>query len=170
MMDVKITKLINAQINKELYSAYLYVFFANHFTEAGLIGFANWYTVQAQEERDHAMLMIRYLQNNEIPVKLEAVDRPEADTGSHLAVIKAGLAHEQFVTASIYEIYDAAQAVKDHRTVQFLDWFVKEQAEEETAATELIRKMELFGADLQGLYLLDKELGARTYAPPSLVL
>ena len=170
MFDAKVAKLLNEQINKELYSAYLYVYFANHFTEAGLIGFANWFTVQAMEERDHALLFIRYMQNNEQPVALDAIAKPEANTKTHLDVLKEGLTHEQFVTASIYAIYELAHTLKDFRTMQFLDWFVKEQGEEETNATELIRKMELFGADTQGLYLLDKELGARTYAPPSLVL
>ncbi|MEA4999601.1 MAG: ferritin [Candidatus Limiplasma sp.] len=170
MFDAKVTKLLNEQINKEFYSAYLYLAFANHFTDAGLIGYANWYTVQAQEERDHAMLFIKYMQNNDLPVTLEALAKPEADMSSHLSVIKEGLAHEQFVTASINAIYEAAQGVKDFRTMQFLDWFIKEQAEEETNATEQIRKYELFGADAQGLFLLDKDLGMRTYAPPSLVL
>ena len=170
MLDAKVSKLLNEQINKEFYSAYLYLMFANHFTDAGLIGFASWYTVQAQEERDHAMLFIKYMQNNEVPITLEALAKPEADTTSHLSVIKEGLKHEQFVTASIYTIYEAAQKAHDHRTVQMLDWFVKEQGEEETNATEQIRKYELFGHDAQGLFLLDKDLGARVYAPPSLVL
>ena len=108
MFDAKVAKLLNEQINKELYSAYLYVYFANHFTEAGLIGFANWFTVQAMEERDHALLFIRYMQNNEQPVTLDAIAKPEANTKTHLDVLKEGLTHEQFVTASIHTIYDAA--------------------------------------------------------------
>ncbi len=170
MFDARVSKLLNEQINKELYSAYLYVHFSNYFTDAGLIGFANWYRVQAMEERDHAMLFIQFMQNNELPVTLEAIAKPEADTSHHLTVLKEGLAHEQFVTASINAIYEVAHDVKDYRTMQFLDWFIKEQAEEETSATEQIRKFELFGNDAQGLFLLDKDLGMRTYAPPSLVL
>ena len=170
MFDAKVVKLLNEQINKEFYSAYLYVHFSNYFTDAGLLGFAHWYSVQAQEERDHALLMIKYMQNNELHIDLDAIAKPEADLSSHLAVLKLGLEHEKFVTASIYSIYDAAHANKDYRTMQFLDWFVREQGEEETIATEEIRKMELFGTDVKGLYLLDKELFARTYAPPSLVI
>lgn len=170
MFDSKVAKLLNEQINKELYSAYLYIHFSNYFTEAGLIGFAHWYQVQAMEERDHAMLFIQYMNNNELPVTLDAIAKPEANTDTYLNVLKEGLAHEQFVTASIYAIYEQAHTIKDFRTMQFLDWFVKEQGEEETNATEQIRKFELFGNDVQGLYLLDKELFARTYAPPSLVL
>ena len=170
MMDAKVSKLLNDQINKEFYSAYLYLLFANYFTEQGLAGFAHWYTVQAQEERDHAMLFIRYLQNNRQPVQLEAIARPEAGLVSHMHVLKAGLAHEQFVTESIHEIYSHANSAKDFRTLQFLDWFVKEQGEEETNAASLIQKLELFGTDAKGLYMVDQELAARVYGPPSLTL
>ena len=84
--------------------------------------------------------------------------------------LKAGLAHEQYVTELIHQIYDAANEVKDYRSMQFLDWFVKEQGEEETNASDLIKKMELFGSDAKGLYMLDQELAARTYTAPSLTL
>ena len=170
MLDAKVSKLLNEQINKEFFSAYLYLMFANHFTDAGLIGFANWYTVQAQEERDHAMLFIKYLQNNSLPVIFEAIAKPESGLVSNLHVLKAGLAHEQFVTESIHTIYDCAYSAKDFRTMQFLDWFVKEQGEEETNASDLIKKLELFGTDAKGLYMVDQALAARVYNPPSLVL
>jgi len=169
-MKERVAKLLNEQINKEFYSAYLYLSFANYFIEQGLNGFANWYQVQAQEERDHAMLITQYMQNNEVPVVYEAIARPAASWADGLEVLKAGLAHEQYVTDSIHNIYDAASEEKDYRTLQFLDWFVKEQGEEEKNAIELIRKMELFGSEAKGLYLLDQELAARIYAPPSLVL
>ena len=170
MIDAKVSKLLSDQVNKEFYSAYLYLLFANYFTEAGLTGFAHWYTVQAQEERDHAMLFIKYLQNNGLPVIFEAIAKPEASLVSHLHVLKAGLAHEQFVTESIHTIYDFAYSAKDFRTMQFLDWFVKEQGEEETNASDLIKKLELFGSDTKGLFMVDQALAARVYNPPSLVL
>ena len=160
MLNEKVSQLLNDQVNKEFYSAYLYLQFSNFYVEQGLAGFANWYKVQAQEERDHAMLMLQYLQNNDVPVTLEANMDP----------LKAGLAHEQYVTSLIHAIYEAAYEARDFRTMQFLDWFVKEQGEEETNATDLIKKMELFGSDPKGLYMLDQELAARTYAAPSLTL
>lgn len=170
MTSKKVSDLLNQQINKEFYSAYLYLDFANYFTEQGLDGFANWYKVQAQEERDHAMLFMQYMQNNSLKVTLEAIENPTTTYTTTMEPLKAGLNHEIFVTESINTIYDAAASEKDFRTTQFLDWFVKEQGEEEKNATDLIRKMELFGNDSKGLYLLDQEMAGRMYTAPSLVL
>ena len=170
MLNQKVHQLLNEQINKELYSAYLYLDFSNYFKAKGLDGFANWYMVQAQEERDHAMLFYTYLQNEGAAVTLEAIAKPDKDLDSHMTVLKAGLEHEQYVTSLINDIYGAAYDVRDFRTMQFLDWFVKEQGEEETNANDLISKMELFGSDAKGLYMLNQELSARVYSAPSLVL
>ena len=170
MLNKKVHELLNQQINKELYSAYLYLDFSNYFKAAGLDGFANWYMVQAQEERDHAMLFYTYLQNENMPVTLEAIAKPDKVLDSHMTVLKAGLEHEEYVTSLINDIYAAAYDVRDFRTMQFLDWFVKEQGEEETNANDMITKMELFGSDPKGLYMLNQELLARAYTPPSLVL
>ncbi|MBQ6713017.1 MAG: ferritin [Selenomonadales bacterium] len=169
-MDKKVADLINQQVNKEFYSAYLYLDFANYFASKGLDGFANWYRIQAQEERDHAMLFFDYLHHNSVDVTLDTIDKPEWNRGEIMDVLKAGLAHEQYVTSLINDIYDAAQQVKDFRTVQFLDWFVKEQGEEEANANDLITKMEMFGTDARGLYLLNSELKARVYVAPSLTI
>lgn len=170
MLDTKVKELLNQQINKEFYSAYLYLDFANYYQAKGLQGFSNWYTVQAQEERDHAMLFLQYMQNNNAMVELEAIEKPGVQMQELMEPLKAGLAHEEYVTGLIHNLYDAAQSVKDFRTMQFLDWFIKEQGEEETNANDLITKMELFGSDPKGLYMLDNELKARVYAAPSLVL
>lgn len=170
MLDKNVKELLNTQINKEFYSAYLYLMFANYYEDEGLSGFNNWYTVQAQEERDHAMLFIQYLQNNGEKIILEAIDKPAVELVSAKAVLAEGLKHEQYVTSLIHTIYDAAYSVKDFRTMQFLDWFVKEQGEEETNADNLVKKFELFGDDPKSLYMLDSELGARVYSAPSLVL
>ena len=170
MLNAKVSELLNQQINKELYSAYLYLDFSNYFSEKGLDGFANWYMIQAQEERDHAMLFYKYLQNNNEKVTLEAIAKPDKSLDSDMTVLKAGLEHEEYVTSLINDIYASAYDVKDFRTMQFLDWFVKEQGEEETNANDLISKMELFGSDPKGLYMLNSELGARVYSAPSLVL
>ena len=169
-MDKKVHELLNQQINKELYSAYLYLDFSNYFKEQGLDGFANRYMIQAQEERDHAMLFYTYLQNENEKVTLEAIAKPDKTFACHMDVLKAGLEHEKYVTSLINEIYGAAYDVRDFRTMQFLDWFVKEQGEEETNANDLITKMELFGSDPRSLYLLNQELSARIYSAPSLVL
>ncbi|MGI5918875.1 MAG: ferritin [Christensenellales bacterium] len=169
-MNKQVASLMNEQINKELYSAYLYLDIANYYADAGLNGFENWFYIQAQEERDHAMLFRTYLLNNEEKITLTAVTEPAQVYDDYLAPLKLTLAHEQTVTASINNIYSAAAEVKDFRAMQFLDWFVKEQGEEEKSASDLIRKFELFGSDAKGLYLLDQELGARVYAAPSLVL
>lgn len=170
MINEKIAGLLNNQINKELYSAYLYLAFANYYTQKGLDGFANWYLIQAQEERDHAMLFMKYMQNNNLTVTLEAIEKPENNYNDNMEPLQGGLEHERYVTDLIHTIYGAAYEAKDFRTMQFLDWFIKEQGEEETNAEALITKMELFGADAKGLYMLNNELGARVYAPPSLVL
>ena len=170
MMNQKVRELLNDQINKELYSAYIYLDFSNYFEERGLDGFANWYFIQAQEERDHAMLFCRYLLNNNEKVELKVIDKPDKALTSDLDVLKAGLEHEILVTSLINNIYAEAYSEKDFRTMQFLDWFVKEQGEEETNANDLITKYELFGSDAKGLYMLNSELKARVYTAPSLVL
>ena len=116
------------------------------------------------------MLFYQYLQNENQVVSLGAIDNPSKKFASHMDVLKAGLEHEKYVTSLINDIYAAAYEVKDFRTMQFLDWFVKEQGEEETNANDLITKMELFGSDPRSLYLLNQELATRVYTAPSLVL
>ena len=170
MLNETVRDLLNQQVNKEFYSAYLYLDFSNYFAARGLDGFANWYKIQAQEERDHAMLFYQYLHNNNAAVTLEAIAKPDVALESDMGVLKAGLAHELYVTGLINDIYAAAYQVKDFRTMQFLDWFVKEQGEEETNANDLISKMELFGSDPKSLYMLNSELAARVYSAPSLVI
>ncbi len=170
MLDKNVKELINTQINKEFYSAYLYLDFSNFYYDKGLDGFAHWYDVQAQEERDHAMLMRQYLINNGEKVNFDAVDKPDKTYNDLEDPLKEGLAHEQYVTSLINKIYKAAVEVDDFRTMQCFDWFVKEQGEEEKNADDLIKKFELFGRDPKGLYALDQELLARVYAAPTLTL
>ena len=107
MMNKKVHELLNQQINKEFYSAYLYLDFSNYFKAKGLDGFANWYMVQAQEERDHAMLMLKYLQLNGEKVTLEAIDKPDKTYTSLMDPLKAGFEHEQYVKSLINTIYAA---------------------------------------------------------------
>ena len=170
MLDKKVVELLNQQVNKEFYSAYLYLDFSNYYYNEGLDGFGNWYKIQAQEERDHAMLFIQYLQNNGEQVVLEAIDKPQIDLTSAKAVLAEGLRHEQYVTGLIHNIYDAAYQCKNFRSMRFLDWFVKEQMEEENNTDSLVQKFEMFGTDPKGLYMLDAELQTRVYAAPSMTV
>ena len=169
-MNEKVAALLNDQINKEFYSAYLYLDMANFYSRKGLDGFANWYEIQEKEEQDHAMLMYQYLHNNDVEVTLEAIAKPDKAFSTLMDPLKAGLEHEKYVTSLINNIYSAAVAVNDFRTTQFLDWFIKEQGEEEKNSTDLITKMELFGDDARSLYMLNSELAGRVYSAPSLVL
>ena len=169
-MNEKVSALLNEQVNKEFYSAYLYLDMANFYTQKGLDGFANWYEIQAKEEQDHAMLMYQYLQNNGEKVTLEAIAKPDKKFETLMDPLTAGLEHEKYVTSLIINIYAAAIEVNDYRTTQFLDWFIKEQGEEEKNSMDLITKMELFGDDARSLYMLNSELAARVYSEPSLTL
>ena len=170
MIDKKIVTLINEQINKEFFSAYLYLDMADYYAHKGLLGYENWFKVQAQEEMAHAMLFRQYLLNNGYAIALTALANPTNKYEDNKAPLLEALKHEQYVTASINAIYEQAMLLKDYRTLQFLDWFVKEQGEEEMNAEENIQKYDLFGADPKSLYLLDKELLTRVFTAPSLVL
>ena len=121
MLNDKIAKLINTQVNKELYSGYLYLDFANYYANEGLDGFEHWYEVQAQEERDHAMMMRRYLIDNGVRVEFEQIAKPDKKFADRTAPLKAGFEHEQYVTSLINNIYAEAFALKDFKTMQFLD-------------------------------------------------
>lgn len=170
MLSEKVASLLNEQIMKELYSAYLYLDMADYYSDEGLAGFENWFYVQAQEEISHAMLIRAYMLNNEEKIKLLPIEAPDEVYHDFGAPLDGALAHEKLVTASIHNLYAAANEAHDYRTVEFLNWFVKEQGEEEKNANDLIRKYQLFGGDPKGLYQLDQEMGTRVYAPPSLTL
>ncbi len=170
MLNKEIARLLNEQINKELFSAYLYMDMANYYADQSLGGFENWFYIQTQEERDHAMLFRQYLLNNGEQVVLTEIAAPNATYSNFRDPLVQALEHEQFVTASINTIYEAAYKEKDFRTIQFLDWFVKEQGEEEKNADDNIKKYDLFAGDSKGLFMLDNEMKARVYAAPSLVL
>ena len=169
-MNNKIAELLNTQINKEFYSAYLYLDISNFYDEQDLDGYANYYMIQAQEERDHALLFVKYMQNNGLKVTLNAIDKPDKVFESILDPLTAALEHEKYVTSLINNIYHEAHEAKDYRTMKFLDWFVNEQMEEEDNADSMVKKYKLFGQDPKGLYLLDQEYAARVYNAPSLVL
>ncbi|MBQ2940148.1 MAG: ferritin [Clostridia bacterium] len=169
-MNEKVIKLLNEQINKELYSAYLYMDMAIFYDALDLDGYANYYTIQAQEERDHALLFMKYMQNNGLKVTLDAIAKPDKVYATVLDPLVAAAEHERYVTALINAIYHEAHENKDYRTMKFLDWFVDEQMEEEDNADSMINRYNLFGQDPKGLYLLDQEYATRVYTAPSLAL
>ena len=142
----------------------------NYYDELDLDGYANYYMVQAQEERDHALLFMKYMQSIGLKVTLEAIEKPDKTFTSVLDPLVIAAEHERYVTELINNIYHEAHQDKDYRTLKFLDWFVDEQREEEESADSMVNRYNLFGSDPRGLYLLDQEYAARTYAPPSLVL
>lgn len=169
MLSKKVADLLRDQVNKEFYSSYLYLEISNYYKTEVLDGFANWYKIQAKEELDHALLIMDYLHNNGETVTLEAIDKPNQAFTDYLSPLNIGLKHERYVTGLIHGIYSAAYEIKDFRTMQFLDWFVKEQGEEEKNSEDLIKKYQMFGGDSKALYMLDNELKERTYsAPPTL--
>lgn len=170
MLTDEVRDLINKQVVFEFYSAYLYLDFANYYQEKGLDGFAHWFEIQEQEERDHALLMRTYLQNNDCKVVFGPIEDPTREYADLEAPLKAALEHERYITNKINTIYQAADKVKDYRTMQFYDWFVKEQGEKEKNITDIIKKYELFGKDPKGLYALNAELLTRVYTAPTLTV
>ena len=167
-LDTNVGNILNLQINKEFYSAYLYLTFADFYEEQGLKGFANWYVIQSQEELAHARILRRYLLDNDWTPTMEAIAKPDLTFTKVVEPIKAAYEHEQFITASINECYAVAQKANDFRTMQLLDWYVKEQGEEEANASDLLKAVELFGGDPKNLYDLDRENAARVYVAPTM--
>ena len=141
-MEDKVYKLLNDQINKELYSAYLYLDMANFYTDRNLDGFAHWFEVQAAEEMEHGMKIYRYLHDNDQKVVLEAIAKPDRTYEALDDPLKAAYEHEQYVTSLIHAIYAAAVEAKDYRTMQFMEWFIAEQCEEEKDAKDLVEKVQ----------------------------
>ena len=160
-MNKRIAAMLNEQITKEYYSAYLYLGISNWFAERDLNGFANWYVKQMGEEQEHAMKLIGYLHDNGEAVTLGALDAPKAEFPAAKDAVTAALAHEKFISGSIEDIYAAALEEKDFRTQIFLQWFITEQCEEEKNAAELLSKLNRYGESAAGLYHLDQELGGR---------
>ena len=167
MINKKVTDALNGQINAETYSAYLYWSMSAALEEMNLPGFASWMRVQAQEEMSHAMKLYGHIIERGGKVVLTAIDAPPTQWDSVNAVFENALAHEQKVTRLINELMDLAMAEKDHAASMFLQWFVTEQVEEEAAAMDILGKLEIAGGTAGGLYMLDKEMGARVFTPPA---
>jgi len=166
MINEKMQTAFCEQINKELYSEYLYLSMKAYFLNLNLNGFATWMDVQVQEEHAHAMGMFDYVIERGGKVELLAIDKPDTNWNSPLDVFKAVLKHEEYVTSRINALMDVAEETKDRAATIFLNWYLKEQVEEEANVGGVLAQLEMIGDDKSGLFALDKELGARTFVAP----
>ena len=164
MFSPGVEKLLNEQIVNEIYSAHLYLSMSAWLRDKNLDGYASWFYIQYKEELDHALIIYNYILNAGGSVELGAIDAPPFEFESLENVLECSLKHEELVTSLIYAIVEAAQKTKDFKTVQFLDWFIKEQVEEEDNASTNIGRLKTFGGDCMGLHTLDQEMGARVYS------
>ena len=167
MLSKNVVDALNEQINREFYSAYLYMAMSSSCTQKGLKGFANWFMVQYHEEMLHTMKMYEYVNLQGGRVILKGLTQPPSDFDTPLDMFKKTLEHEQYITKSINELMELAIREKDHATQIFLHWYVTEQVEEESNDNDIIAKLALIKGDPQGLLLLDKELAARTTTVPT---
>ena len=166
MISEKIENILNEQINKEFYSKYLYLSMQAYFKSLNLNGFVNWMDVQVQEENAHAMGMYDYLSERGGTIELGAIDKPPFQWSSPLEVFEEVLKHEQYVTSRINALMDVAEEVKDRAALSFLDWYLKEQVEEESSVGGVLATLRLIKDDAKALLMLDKDLAARTFVAP----
>lgn len=167
MISEKMTGALNEQINREMYSAYLYMSMSSHCSAIGLKGFANWFMVQYHEEMVHAMKLYEYVLRQAGAVTLKAIAEPPREFKSALDMFEKTLEHERFITASINERMDLAISERDHATQIFLQWYINEQVEEEENDNDIITQLKLIGDNPQGLLMLDRELAGRATTVPT---
>ncbi len=163
MLTEKMLEAINEQINRELYSEYLYLSMAAYLEEEGLSGFSNFMRVQVLEERSHAMKMYDYVLERGGKVILKQIDQPQVDFESALEIFTLALGHEKFISKSINELMDVAIAENDHATRSFLNWFIDEQVEEEASMDTIVSQLKIIGGKGHGLLMMDRELGQRVF-------
>ncbi|WP_353094107.1 ferritin [Tissierella praeacuta] len=161
MASEKLLKELNNQFNFEILSAYHYMGMAAYCSDENMNGFANFFIAQAKEEYSHAMKFYNFIYDMDGRVRTQAIEEPKNDYSSFLEVFKAALQHEKLVTSKIHNLVTMAEEEKSYPTIQFLQWFIEEQLEEENSMKDIIFKLEGIKDNFQGLYLLDKELGAR---------
>ncbi|MEM1578820.1 MAG: ferritin [Archaeoglobaceae archaeon] len=159
----KVVKALNVQLNREIYSAYLYLSMSAYFESLGLKGFASWMKVQWQEELMHAMKFFDYIANRGGRVELYEIETPQKDWASPLEAFEFALEHEKAVTKRISDLVNMAVEERDHATFNMLQWFVNEQVEEEKSFGEIVAKLRLAGNDTRALLFLDSELGQRKF-------
>ncbi|MHC4568716.1 MAG: ferritin [Planctomycetota bacterium] len=158
---------LNEQVNAELFSAYFYLSMESFFKSKNLNGFANWMRVQTQEEMSHAMKIYGFIDERGGRISLKAIDGPQTEWDSPLAVFEAVYEHEQKVTGLINDLVDLAIKEKDHATNSFLQWFVSEQVEEEASADQAVQQLKMIENAPGGIFLFDRELGQRVFSPPA---
>ena len=161
MISKKMEKAINEQMNKEFYSAYLYLAMAAQCENLGLKGFGNWFRVQYTEELTHALKFFEYVNEQGCRVELAAIEKPPVEFKSPLAMFEQSYKHEQYVTQSIHGLVDLAVKEGDHATRSMLNWFVDEQVEEEANAQEIVIQMKMIGPNGSGILYLDGKLAKR---------
>lgn len=167
MLSKNLHEAINAQINAELWSAYLYLAMSMDAEAKGLKGVANWFYVQFQEEQDHARIFMNYLNSRDVKVVLSPIAEVPTEWDSVLAMFTQTLAHEKKVTSLINNLAAIANDDRDFASINRLTWFIDEQVEEEENAREMIAAFEAVEGNKYGMYMLDKELATRTYTTPS---
>lgn len=167
MLNKKVEEALNAQINAELWSAYLYLSMSAYCYGAGQNGMGHWFEVQFKEEQDHAQIFFNYIVQRGGRVSLRPIEAVPTEWESILAVFEATLAHEQKVTALINNLFALTLQENDFATQSMLKWFIDEQVEEEDNARTIIDNIRMIKDNGYGLYMLDKELGARTYTTAS---
>jgi ferritin len=166
MLSKKIEEALNDQFNFEMFSANIYLSMATYFDSINLTGLAGWMKVQYQEEMVHTMKFYDFINDRSGRVLMKALDAPPTMWSAPLAAFENALAHEQLVTGRINNMVTLAMAEKDHATVNFLQWFVAEQVEEESSVEAVIQKLKLMADAPGGLFMLDRELGQRVFTPP----
>ena len=162
MISKAMEEAINQQINREFYSAYLYLAMAQECESIGLKGSAKWFTLQYHEEISHGMKMVDYLNDQGARVVLDAIEKPPVEFGPLVTMFEKTAEHERFVTKSIYSLVDLAVKEKDYATQEFLQWFVKEQVEEESTDADILARLRLAGDRGNALLMIDSQLGERT--------
>ena len=167
MLDERMTAAINAQINYEYYSAFIYLSMSAQFAALGMPGGANWMNVQFQEELSHAMKFFTYLAERGAKAELQAIEAPAREWPDALAMFETALEHERKVTARINHLADLALELRDHASHNMLQWFIAEQVEEEGNAEEMIQKLKLTKDAPGGMFQLDNEMAVRVYVPPA---
>jgi ferritin len=166
MINDKIIESFNRQINEELFSSYLYLSMSAYFEDIGLKGFSTWMKVQAQEEVAHGMKFYKFLLERGAKVKLEAIKAPQTSWESPLKAFEDALNHEVFITDCINKLVNLSFELKDHPASSFLKWFIDEQVEEESTASDIVSKLKFAGESGGALLMLDRELGARVFVNP----
>lgn len=166
MINEKLQNAINEQINQELFSEYLYLAMKIYFQEQNLQGFVNWFDVQVQEEHAHAMGLFNYLNERGGKIELKAIEKPVVEGTCPLTIFEQVLRHEEFVTSLINSLMDVAEETKDRAALSYLEWYVKEQVEEESNVNGVLATLRLIGDDKKALLMLDKDLAQRTFVQP----